>query len=856
MKTNPYVLVGLFFLTISLALAQNVKKEIVTTADYDQWHSMYKTNISDDGKWAAYTFEYKNKNDTTYVKEINGNRKFSFPKNRNRQLNSTWFSCIQDTTLQLLNLNNKKLQKITSVTTYAFTKKNWVVLHKNQNKESVLMVKDNQGEDRYRFENVQQFSLNPLGTVLLLVQEINSRTTISLIYLSSGIKEAINTFASSKIFNVTWDENGKSLAFLEMSAGSPTLCMFRTSDKKMFKIKKENNWYDKISTGITQIRITKDGNEVLFWTEKEQIIEEYSNVDVWNANDDVLQIRRKKFPFPPRTLCLWRPIKGKVQVFENKDVSHVASNAKFALRRDNKPYVPSIKLDTDADYYVLDLKTGKEQLFLQEYGTPNSITMLPDSQSLLYFKASSWWLYSLKTAKRVNLTQHLPVSFVNEVFEKRNKDYPIASPLVASDGSKFLLYDSNDIWQFDTDGKNPIRLTQGKEKGQVVRVAEVNLSINKNAFWMINTGAFYTAHNPLLLTVRNVDYGAYGFGWFQPNKSFEIKYMESKRLEVIAKLDNSIVFKTQSFDSPPELLYWDIGKNKTKCIVKSNPQHKKFEWGFNNSIHYKNEKGEQLQGILFYPANYDEKKRYPMVVSIYQKRGYERHDYKNPSLYNSIGFNTSNLTTKGYFVLFPDITYQLGNPGFSALDCVMAAVKSAVQLKAIDATNVALIGHSYGGFETNFIITQTNFFKTAIASAGVTDFTSRYFSMSENHVAPETWRFEFEQGRMKGSLFDHKTQYQRNSPIEHVENVNTPLLTWTGEKDTQVNPYQSMEFYIALRRLGKQHIMIVYPDEGHVITNPEKQKDLTLKMEEWLGFYLKNDARPKWMIPNFQYQTH
>lgn len=854
MKTIQPYFFWLFFLMTYTALGQSLKKEPVTTKDYDQWHDMFKINLSEDGKWAAYTFEYKSKRDTTFVKEIKSKRMYSFPKSSDRRLNNNWFSCMQDTSLQLLNLNTKKTASIPSVSQYTFAKNDWLVLHLNENKEAVLLVKDNLGKEQYRFENTQQFFLNPSGTTLLLMQKVNATTSLSLIPLSSGVPKLISTVSGASLSNVTWNERGDSVAFLDSGTGNHTLYLYRTVDQQLLQVQQEGNWYDEIITGMTQMCIDPSGR-LLFWTHKKQIKQVDPNINIWNAQDDFLQIRNKKFPHFQRTLCIWQPDTGKVEVFENKAIYDVAAHGRFALCRNYKPYLPSLKLDPQADYYLLDLRSGEERLLLTDYGMSRSVTLLPDGKSLLYFKEANWWRYTIETAKHENLTHQLPVSFVKDEFEKRDPDYPIAAPIVADNGSAILIYDTNDIWKLDQAGKNPIRLTKGKEKRQVFRIADIDLYDKEKPFWIINTGKTYKANQSLLLTCMAEDYTQYGFGWLDHKKEFKVQHMEEKRIEIIAKNNKNLFLRTQSFGSPPALLYWEHKKERALPIVQSNLQHKKYAWGSTKSIHYTNDKDEPLQGVLFYPANYDAQKSYPMVVSIYQKRGYERHNYKNPSYYNPIGFNVSNLTSKGYFVLLPDIIYEINNPGYSALDCVMAAVKSALELKAIDQTNVALIGHSFGGYETNFIVTQTSFFKTAIASAGVTDFTSRYFSMSENHTAPETWRFEFAQSRMKGPLFNYRTQYRRNSPIEYVENVTTPLLTWTGEKDTQVNPYQSMEFYIALRRLGKPHIMLTYPEEGHVILNLEKQKDLTLKMEEWLDYYLKKGEQPAWMIPNYQYQT-
>src|SRR5690606_16760017 len=135
-----------------------------------------------------------------------------------------------------------------------------------------------------------------------------------------------------------------------------------------------------------------------------------------------------------------------------------------------------------------------------------------------------------------------------------------------------------------------------------------------------------------------------------------------------------------------------------------------------------NSKGEQLKGILFYPTDFDSLKKYPMITHIYERQSVAEHnEYKIPTLYNSTGFNSINYTSNGYFVFYPDITYEIGNPGFSALDCTIAGVKKVLEKKIVDKTKLGLIGHSFGGYEATFIATKSNLFNVVIAGAAKTN---------------------------------------------------------------------------------------------------------------------------------------
>ncbi|UUF13135.1 MULTISPECIES: alpha/beta hydrolase family protein [Flavobacterium] len=158
-----------------------------------------------------------------------------------------------------------------------------------------------------------------------------------------------------------------------------------------------------------------------------------------------------------------------------------------------------------------------------------------------------------------------------------------------------------------------------------------------------------------------------------------------------------------------------------------------------------------------------------------------------------------------------------------------------------------LIGHSFGGYETDFIITQTSLFAAAVAGSAITDLTSFYLSIGTASGKPDIWRLESQQWRMGKSLYEDRAGYNRNSPIEHVKNITTPLFSWTGGSDKEVHPEQSIEFYVAMRRLKKQHIMAVYPEEGHTVNNPANQKDLSIRLHQWFDYYLKDEAPAAWI---------
>jgi len=183
----------------------------------------------------------------------------------------------------------------------------------------------------------------------------------------------------------------------------------------------------------------------------------------------------------------------------------------------------------------------------------------------------------------------------------------------------------------------------------------------------------------------------------------------------------------------------------------------------------------------------------------------------------------------------------------SALTCITSGVKEVLKAPYIDDNKLGIYGHSFGGYETMFLITQTDMFATAVAGAGASNMLSYYLSMAWLWNRPQYWRFEKQQWRMGDSYFNIPEAYERNSPIHQLNNVSTPLLSWAGKLDTNVNWEQHVEMYLGLRRLKKDHIMLLYPEEGHDIVRPENQVDVTTRINEWFDYYLKGSPQPKWM---------
>ena len=179
---------------------------------------------------------------------------------------------------------------------------------------------------------------------------------------------------------------------------------------------------------------------------------------------------------------------------------------------------------------------------------------------------------------------------------------------------------------------------------------------------------------------------------------------------------------------------------------------------------------------------------------------------------------------------------------------MLPALKAAVKTGIVDPERVGLHGHSWGGYQTAFLVTQTNAFHAAVAGSPLTDMVSMYSEIYGNSGAANQAIFESAQGRFKGGYLDNTEAYLRNSPVYHAKNVTTPLILLTNDKDGAVDPTQGIEYYNTLRRLGKPVIMLEYKGENHVLHKPVNMKDYTVRMKEFFDHYLMDKPAPQWLV--------
>jgi dipeptidyl aminopeptidase/acylaminoacyl peptidase len=270
-------------------------------------------------------------------------------------------------------------------------------------------------------------------------------------------------------------------------------------------------------------------------------------------------------------------------------------------------------------------------------------------------------------------------------------------------------------------------------------------------------------------------------------------------------------------------------------------------WGRKMLVDYTNSKGVKLQGTLTLPANYETGKKYPMIVYFYEKMSNTHHNFSMP-VYDDRP-HISTYASNGYLVLQPDVVYTIGRPGTSAVDAVTSAVKKVIELGYADPKRVGLQGHSWGGYQSSYIITQTDMFAATVTGAPPTNLVSFYDQLYKQTGTVQQGIMELGQVRMgiDSTPWTAHDLYESQSPVHNVQKIKTPFLILHGTADGAVDWVQGLEYFNAARRNGKNVIFLSYPDEPHHLARKENQKDFQIRMRQYFDHYLKDAPAPRWM---------
>lgn len=856
----------ILLLLVTICIGQNSaaqENRYLSQKDLSKWYKITSTDLSPDGRWVAFNRHYSEKQDTLVLVNTVTNAKKTIPLGKNLQFsaNSNWASYKIEAGVHLLDLENDKLNTFKAFTEVNFSASGDVLVLNNSKEHisKLLQLKTSRSKTFTALKAVFLSDAQDYGVVILkhpdgdrlqVIDFKNDFKTIKLLESAAGSFADVHWHPQEKSFTVfRKNKTGASLLFVDLKGEVFTLR------------EKDVDGYTLYTGSGSKFGISKDNQRVFFnalpVAKKAPAIDSsmLANVEIWKADAPWTEVEKPNFEWIEngvRQFC-WNPKTQTIVPIESKEqpFSLLTRDQHHAITYTTLNHLPKFKTkELLIDLNLLDLKTGITKQIVDSLPYINkSFCASPEGKYICYFKDKNWWIYDIATESHTNLTKGWEVPVYDIEHDRSGIIPPYDLPYFTDDDTAVLLYDQWDIWEVNSKTGKRKRLTNGKSRNLQFRFRaqpETRVSIyTKLGF----TSSSIDLNKDPLLTIKNLDTYAMGLTTLSASEDTTFMvYDDLKTYKLHANnKQNQFVFMQESSDHPTQLMYLDIEKQEVKTIEQSNKHEKRFYNSRSKLITYW-QGGRKMHGALYYPVDYDPGKKYPMVVDIYELNSKKLHDYHLPTLtFQQARIEPVDLNLNGYFVLRPDIHYELNAFGISAVNCVGAAVDKAVEVAAINPNAVGLMGVSFGASQAGFMITQTDRYATAIIGNPVTDLVSYSFSYLWFILDSAFSRFENHQWRFSGSFYDTQAAYLANSTVHEAAKMNTPLLTWAGVKDPNIEWTQSRELYQALRRLEKAHVLLVYPEEGHGIRDSIARKDLYRRHLEWYDHYLKGAPKKSWM---------
>lgn len=848
---------------VAMAAPADGKVRKLQPADYDLWHETFVGSVSPGGRYLSYTTKHPGREAeaaTTkhvIVDTMTGRKVFRFSGNvvpvGSYSRDSRWYAARDSAGVRLVDLESGEAREFAGGLRTGFTEgSDYFVVWGRSGDASIelghLSVVGLDGSDGIELENVVSHELGTDGKTLAVVLKSEDAWEFRLIDLGRPLAVGPPLLTSSH--RLLMLELGAEGAFAlieepEPPAESGQVTHFFEWDEAIAGYRSYRHQHGTDGAPVRRVQRPRWHSSargpLLVFGEVSTPAEPPGHVQIWHSMDARVVTDRKRAP-GARHFAWWPRSDALVEVTDDRStILFVTKQATHALVRSNGLDMLDSFEDFSGRFELVDLASG-ERTLLSEGGEGRSVQAIsgsPCGRYVAYFADSRWWIHDLQHGTRNSVDAMSDRALLREDWDQAGHVPPHGSPGWTADGD-LILYDRYDVWLVAPDGKTARRITDGRTDAKVYRIdrAANNVDLGKAVF---DSGA------GIVLSVFGESTKRSGYSIYREGAGVtDLVYEDALVERILQRPGLGFVHMRQRFDTPPEIVAVDASGKDQRILFRSNAHHADFGRRQARLIEYTGKSGKPLQGVLLYPSGYEAGKVYPMIVSIYQRQSHSFHTYHAPS--RSSYMPKANYTGDGYFVLLPDIEYGPGGPGDWAVKSVTTAVEAALEVGRIDRDAIGLTGASWGGFQTLYIAGNSNLFATAVAGSAISDIVSNYLSLEPGAGYPTSWRYEMQQLRMHGPLHENFDAYVRNSPIFHARGISIPVLAWHGEQDDLISPSQAHEMYIMLRRMKRQHVLLLYPGESHVVTDIQKAIDLNARMKQWFDHYLKGVDAPEWIL--------
>ena len=870
--------------SLSPALAQNASKSL-TIDDLVTWQRITDREISDNGKWVACKMEPWEGDATVYLYAAQGQETATFsPADKFAFSASSGYLVVTQTpgkstvdslkvlktkedkmpmnTLVIYSVAGKK-ETIDSLKTFKLADEaDWIAYQRGR-KDSTLYVRSLDGSKTFQFPTVTDFQFAKKSGMLYYTSAAEGEAGIFTLNPEKGspalIKEGKGVFKQT-----TFDEKGERLAFLycaDKDSSYKALSLWLSEHNAPAKeIATRGNKAFPAEWVINEngmLQFSKSASRLFFGTSPEprqkdttQLAENRPNVQVWSWDEPVqytVQNYNKEKDLKKSYQAVYNLGNGSIFQLANEELPNIQlgneGDAALALLSTSRPYSLSSMWEarTRSDYYTVSLDNGeRKQIAQADYGR---FRLSPQGKYAYWYGEtdSCWYTIALAEGKRYRLTT--PESFPawDEENDVPNHPYAHGAAGWTANDQNLLIYDRYDIWKFDpTAATSPINLTVNGRKEKLSYRLE---QLDKEA-------RFIDLGKPQLLKGFNETTKGYGFynarlsAPAAPKTLLAGNYM----LRSINKAKNTddVIYTMETFQQYPDIHYSTLAFKKSVQLTHGDKQQEGFIWGTAELVSWISLDGRPLEGVVYKPANFDPNKKYPMMVNFYERNSETLYNYRMPEPHRStIDYHLYN--SNEYVIFNPDIRYVDGYPGESCYNCLMPGITMMIAKGYIDEKGIGAQGHSWGGYQVAYLATRTNLFSAIESGAPVVNMFSAYGGIRWGSGMARSFQYEHTQSRLGATPWSSPLRYLENSPLFTMDKVQTPILIMHNDADGHVPWYQGIEYFVAMKRLGKPCWLLNYTGEPHWPMHMANRIDFQRRMFQFFNHYLKNQKMPKWM---------
>lgn len=841
----------------------------VTTKELDSFHRASKATFSGDESYM--TFFITPGYDTLRKSELNKIDKKKWPKDSLAiyQLNT-------DSLVKMDRIKSVQLSKEGDLGLFYFDHNDRPEVKKKKcfkKKQEPVVKSDGMLLSIYRLDqemikinNVKEYGVSESGnTLAYTLHQKDKVDSVKLVVLNrKDNSEKVYSAASTDIQKLVFSKDERYLSFF---------CSSDTAKQKNYSLRLIDiaNGTEKVVADTMGALLngdqapsinfepffTIDGARLIYGVGRKAVVEkkdsllesEKAKLDVWHYRDNRMQPQQLKelkkdeksterFMYDLNQGTSYRISDDTLDVAVNK-----YSTGNFVLATSNNLYQSDYHWDYPwkIDYYRVDLRTGERKILLR--GDAFNVSLSPSGRFLANFNGKGYRIQDIETGR----TYHTPEVSGAIWTEDMNGMPAEASPYGVIGWEKgteaVYIQERDQIYRFEAEkallecltclvneaGEMEIRLT-GWEKDSAYT------DLSKAYFVGFDTKAKGTH------LFRNVDHGDH-------TDLVKQAYYDAKVYDFqVSERSGTHLFRKMTVSDYPDLYVHSGDFKDINRISVSNPQQANYIWPTVELIKWKTNSGQELEGLVYKPEDFDPSKSYPMIVYFYELYSDRLHQHYIPKSTASIVFPTE-YASAGYVVFIPDIRYQPGHPARSAYDCIMSGTDAVLAKYAnIDSKRLGLQGQSWGGYQTAQLITMTDRYSAAMAGAPVSNMFSAYGGIRWGSGINRQFQYEKAQSRIGSTIWEKPELYFENSPLFHVPKIKTPLLIMHNDMDGAVPWYQGIEMFTAMKRLNKPVWLLNYNDDDHNLTKEANKLDLSIRMRQFFDHYLQGRPAPKWLV--------